>query len=82
MNLQIIDILDTLENKGLVSICFNANVIAYPDTIQGYVNVKFYDNGIKNPNKDKLVKAFSSPIMSLSLSTNGEFLVISAENVI
>ncbi len=69
-SLNLIDILETKNRKGLISICYKEDIIAYPDTNhEGTVKIKYNDQC-----KEYTLKAHKTPLNCIQLNQDGTMI--------
>ncbi len=68
--LNLIETLETKNSKGLITLCYNVDIIAYPDTQhEGTLRIKNYDT-----NKEHTLKAHKTPLNYIQLNQDGTMI--------
>ena len=68
--LNLIDTLETKNQKGLISLCYKQDIVAYPDNIhEGTIIIKNYDT-----NKEEKLKAHKTPLSCIQLNQDGTMI--------
>jgi len=68
--LNLIDTLETKNPRGLISLCYKQDIVAYPDNIhEGTIIIKNYDT-----NKEEKLKAHKTPLSCIQLNQDGTMI--------
>ena len=73
-NLNLIDVLESKNSFGLISLCYKEDIIAYPDKkIEGYIRIKNYDKKL-----NYFFFAHRTPLSCLHLNQEGNLIATSS----